>query len=140
MFLLVLAVLDLLQMLRELLDTDIGTGDETNHAEQYQEDVLPEDPVEAPVARFLVEGDQFDNGREHHAEGAEADGPDQRDEGTDVGQGGGDDHGDGLEGGRRKGGSGISYLGIMFAGTLSIAIHEMIRNVLSEEHNVPKTE
>lgn len=87
-------------MLRELLDTDVGTGNETNHAEQDQEDVLPQDPVEASVAGFLVEGDQFDDGREHHAEGAEADGTDQRDEWTDVGQGSGDDHGDGLERGK----------------------------------------
>lgn len=54
-------------MLRELLDTDIGTGDETHYAKQNQEDVLPQDPVESSVAGFFVESDQLDDCREHHA-------------------------------------------------------------------------
>lgn len=90
-------------MLRELLDTDVRTGDEANHPEQDQEDVFPQDPVEASVAGFLVEGDQFDHGREHHAEGAEANGSDQRHERANVGQGGRDEHGDGLKWKRNEG-------------------------------------
>lgn len=86
-----------LQMLRELLDTNVGTGDEADHAEQDQENVLPQDPVEASVARFLVEGDQFDDGREHHAERAETYGSDQRHKRSNVGQGSRYEHGDGLE-------------------------------------------
>ena len=84
-------------MLRELLDTDVRTGDEANHPEQDQEDVFPQDPVEASVAGFLVEGDQFDYGREHHTESAEANGSDQRHEGANVGQGSRYEHGDGLK-------------------------------------------
>lgn len=83
-------------MLGELLDADVGSGDEPDHAEQDQADVLPEDPVEPAVAGLLVVRDQLDHRREHHAERAEADGPDESHEGANVGQGGRDDHRDGL--------------------------------------------
>lgn len=59
---------------------------EANNAEQYQARVLPQSPLEAPEARILVIHGQLDHRGHNHAQCAEADGADERDEWTKIGQ------------------------------------------------------
>lgn len=77
--------------MEDVHDADVGAGEEAQDAEADQEQVLPEDPVEAaePVGAVPV-GDGLDDGGEDEAEEGQAHGAHQRDEGAQVGDGDGD--------------------------------------------------
>lgn len=75
-----------LELIPELGYAHICARYEAHNAEQYQAGVLPQSPLEAPEARILVIHGQLDHRRHNHAQCAEADGADERDEWPKIGQ------------------------------------------------------
>lgn len=75
-----------LELIPELGYAYICACYEAHNAEQYQARVLPQSPLEAPESRILVIHGQLDHRGHNHAQCAEADGADERDEWTKIGQ------------------------------------------------------
>lgn len=71
---------------QDLLDTDIRAGEEAQHAERNDGDILPQPPVPLAEAVLLFpDGHQFDYRREHEAQRGQTHSPDEGDEWTQIG-------------------------------------------------------